>query len=87
MKHLLLFASLLLACTPDDPGPSATDAATDASTDAPVCCPMEAPSHDCYSTGAHDPLTHACMRVCDSNPTRAVRMTGADGCPYWYPAS
>lgn len=97
MKHLLLFAALLFACTPDDPGPSATDAAIDGATDAasdtaidasPMCCPMVLPtSCGCFSNGERNSLTGACQQLCDAVPGSVTQMTGADGCPYWRPSS
>lgn len=94
----LSFLLLLVACSPSESDGSADGGAVDVAQAgdvvdapeaavqpdaAPMCCPMETPSCECFQTGARDPLTGNCQRICDAAPTGVTRMTGDDGCPYW----
>lgn len=85
----LSFLLLLVACTPSESDGAADGGAVDGARSgdvvdaAPMCCAMETPSCECFQTGARDPLTDRCVRICDAAPTGVTRMVGDDGCPYW----
>ena len=65
----------------DDDTPADVDVTQDTDADS-VCCPIEAPSCDCFALGGNR-VDGSCSRVCDSSPNAWTQVTDRFGCPEW----